>query len=78
MDFVLTMRRRGSGVRLLYRFILLYGHSLIYIPLHRSLGLHMPWGVFRATPGTPHLGCCPWGEPSAALHPSQGISWRCV
>ena len=32
----------ASGVRLLYRFILLYGHSLIYIPLHHSLDLHMP------------------------------------
>jgi len=22
--------------------------------------------------------CCPWGEPSTALHPSQGISSRCM
>ena len=27
----------------------------------------------------PHiLGCCPWGEPSTALHPSQGISSKCL
>jgi hypothetical protein len=32
----------ASGVQLLYRFILLYGHSLISIPPHRSLDLHPP------------------------------------
>ena len=27
----------------------------------------------------PHtLGCCPWGEPLEALHPSQGTSSRCL
>jgi hypothetical protein len=66
------------GVRLLYRFILFYSHSLISFPPHRSLGLHPPWGRSEP-PREPHiLGCCPWGEPSTALHPSQGTSSRCL
>jgi len=38
----------------------------------------MPWGLSEPSRGPHILGCCPWGESSTALHPSQGISSRCV
>jgi hypothetical protein len=46
--------------QLLYRFILLYGHSIISIPLHHFSGLHMPWGLSEnlETPHLDHITCC--------------------
>jgi hypothetical protein len=62
-----------TGVQLSYKFMWFdVFHRIISIPLHRSLGLHMPWGLSEPPQGPHILGCCPWGEPSAGSSPLTG------
>jgi len=57
------------GVQLSYRFVLFYGHRLIFLPPHPARGFIRLGGV-RGHPGDPTS----WVSLGAALRASQGNS----